>query len=65
MRFGDDADIGLAAAEGHEDTDTNLHLFCQGCWHGIGEETVERHGQNDVDKQSLLRRNRWQRSARI
>lgn len=64
MRFGDDAHVGLVAAEGNEDTNTYLHLIRQRLWNGIGEEAVERHGQDNVDKQGLIKNNRWQRSAR-
>ena len=34
--------IGLATSEGNQHTNTNLHLFRQRSWYGIGEETVER-----------------------
>ena len=54
IRLRDDTDISFAPSEGHQHTNTNLHLSRQRCWYGIGEETVERQRQDDVDEQSLL-----------
>lgn len=53
MSLGHNTHIGLIATKGNKDTNTNLHLFRQRRWNGIGEDTVERHREYDVDKQNF------------
>ena len=48
MGFGDDADVAFVAPKGYEHASSGFGLLVQLSRNGVGEEAVERQGQDNV-----------------